>query len=91
MPRILIEVKAYGATGSKMSDIIGDLNTIVREKRHDTTLLFVTDGETWLQRRSDLEKIIDMQNRGQIARIYTTRMSDQLGSDLESLKQEHQL
>ncbi len=45
-PRIIIEVKGYGATGSKMSDIIGDLDAIISGKRHDTALLFVTDGMT---------------------------------------------
>ncbi len=34
LPRIVVEAKGYGATGSKMTDIIGDLDTIIREKRH---------------------------------------------------------
>lgn len=90
-PRILIEAKGYGATGSKMTDIIGDLNIIVREKRHDTTLLFITDGLTWKRRTSDLKKIIAMQNRGQLARIYTTKMVDKFKDDLITLKSEHRL
>jgi hypothetical protein len=53
-PRIIIEVKGYGATGSKMTDIIGDLDAIIDAKRHDSTLLFVTDGMTWKARQSDL-------------------------------------
>jgi hypothetical protein len=40
-PRIVIEVKGYGATGSKMSDIIGDLDAIIEAMRRDTWLLFV--------------------------------------------------
>lgn len=90
-PCILVEVKGYGATGSKMTDIIGDLNTIIRERRHDTILLFLTDGITWLRRLSDLEKIVAMQNQGKIARIYTTKMTHQLSQDLEALKVEHGL
>ena len=39
-------MKGYAATGSKMSDIIGDLDAIIGAKRHDTALLFVTDGTT---------------------------------------------
>jgi len=31
--RILIESKGYGATGSKMTDILGDLHTIIARKR----------------------------------------------------------
>jgi hypothetical protein len=86
-PRIIIEVKGFGATGSKMSNIIGDLDAIIDAKRHDTVLLFVTDGMTWKARLSDLRKIVNRQNEGKIARIYTTRMRDQLAIDLKTLKQ----
>lgn len=85
-PRIVIEVKGYNATGSKMTDIIGDLDAIIDAKRHDTTLLFVTDGSTWTARRSDLRKIVERQNQGKIARIYTMKMADEFLADLQSLK-----
>lgn len=84
-PRIVIEVKGYGATGSKMTDIIGDLDAIIDAMRRDTYLLF-TDGMTWKNRLSDLKKIIDRQNQGKIARIYTTKMRDEFLEDLESLR-----
>lgn len=77
-PQILIEVKAYGATGSKQTDVLGDIARIVEQKRHDTDLLFVTDGVTWKERDSDLRKLVEMQNEGRIARIYTRRMRDTL-------------
>ncbi len=86
-PLIVIESKGYGATGSKMSDIIGDLDAIIEAKRHDTALLFVTDGITWNARRSDLRKIVDRQNKGEISRIYTSKMGEQLRADLMTLKQ----
>ncbi|TLD70567.1 hypothetical protein FEM03_12675 [Phragmitibacter flavus] len=87
-PRILIEVKAYGATGSKQTDVLGDIARIVEEKRHDTVLLLVTDGITWKQRPSDLRKLIRLQNEGKIQRIYTKSMSEELREDLETLKAE---
>lgn len=87
-PRIIIEVKGYAATGSKMTDIIGDLDAIIDAKRHDTALLFVTDGTTWKARLSDLKKIVQRQNQGKIARIYTTKMAAQLKDDLDILKAE---
>lgn len=86
-PRIVIEVKGYNATGSKMSDIIGDLDAIIDAKRHDTTLLFVTDGMTWKARAADLKKIVERQNQGKIARIYTTKMREDFLDDLRNLKQ----
>lgn len=86
-PRIVIEVKGYGATGSKMTDIIGDLDAIIDAMRRDTYLLFVTDGMTWKSRLSDLKKIVERQNQGKIARIYTSTMREEFLADLKSLKQ----
>lgn len=90
-PRIVIEAKGYGATGSKMTDIIGDLEQIMRAKRPDTALLFFTDGLTWKQRKSDLRKIVEFQNSGGITRIYTFAMADQFEKDLIQLKAEYKL
>ena len=41
-PRIVIESKGYGATGSKMTDVLGDIKTIINAKRADTAFLFFT-------------------------------------------------
>jgi len=90
-PRILVEAKGYGATGSKMSDVVGDIDAIVEAKRHDTALLFFTDGLTWKQRQSDLKTLIERQNNGEVARIYTTSMSGQFEADLMTLKAENKL
>jgi len=90
-PHILIEVKAYGATGSKQTDVLGDFERIVRQKRDDTTLLLVTDGVSWMSRANDLRKLIAMQNQGKIARIYTLEMIDDLRTDLVTLKRDHGL
>ena len=90
-PRIVIESKGYGATGSKMTDIIGDIEQIIRAKRPDTALLFFTDGMTWKQRKSDLRKIVEFQNSGGITRIYTYAMAEQFEADLRQLKDEYKL
>lgn len=90
-PGILIEVKAYGATGSKQTDVLGDIARIVEQKRHDTDLLLITDGTTWRARQNDLRKLVTMQNEGLIARIYTRSMGEELERDLRDLKQEHAL
>ncbi len=90
-PRILIEVKAYGATGSKQTDILGDMERIIGKKRHDTTLLFVTDGTTWRARSNDLRKLIELQNQGKIAKIYTSKMFPDLREDLLRLRSEYDL
>lgn len=90
-PRIVIEVKGYGATGSKQTDVLGDLQAIVAAKRPDTTLLVVTDGVTWRQRVNDLRKIVAMQHGGQVARIYTRKMTTAMEEDLVTLRHEHGL
>jgi hypothetical protein len=89
--RILIESKGYGATGSKMTDILGDIRTIIDAKRQDTAFLFFTDGLTWKQRKSDLRKIVEFQNKGDITRIYTFAMAEQFEADLRQLKAEYKL
>jgi DpnII restriction endonuclease len=89
--RILIESKGYGATGSKMTDILGDIRTIIAAKRPDTAFLFFTDGLTWKQRKSDLRKIVEFQNNGDITRIYTFAMAEQFEKDLRQLKAEYGL
>jgi len=70
-PLILIEAKSYGATVWKIDNIIGDVNTIIRVKRHNTSLLMLTDGLTWQACANDLRKLIQRQNEGRIIRIYT--------------------
>ncbi len=90
-PRILIEVKAYGATGSKQTDILGDMARIAEQKRHDTHLLLVTDGVTWKTRINDLRKLVEMQNCGLIARVYTQKMGQDLETDLRELRRDHTL
>ncbi|HEY2133840.1 MAG TPA: DpnII family type II restriction endonuclease [Acetobacteraceae bacterium] len=88
-PRILIESKGYGATGSKMTDVVGDIEKIISAKRADSTFLLFTDGLTWKQRQSDLRKIVHYQNIGDIARVYTHAMADQFEADLRTLKAEY--
>lgn len=90
-PAILIEAKAYGATGSKQTDVLGDISRICAEKRGDTYFLLVTDGTSWRERLNDLRKLIELQNRGEIYRIYTQSMIDELQEDLQTIKQEHHL
>jgi hypothetical protein len=87
-PAIVFEAKAYGATGSKQTDVIGDIEKIIRAKKHNTHFILITDGISWNQRLSDLRKIIKFQNDGFISKIDTLCMLPDLESDLRLLKQE---
>jgi hypothetical protein len=64
---------------------------VVSAKRPDTAFLFFTDGLTWKQRKSDLRKIVEFQNNGDITRIYTYAMAAQFEKDLRQLKAEYKL
>jgi hypothetical protein len=90
-PRIVIEAKGYAATGSKQTDVLGDLKQIIRAKRGDTVLLFVTDGLTWRRRKNDLRKIVALQNEGDVSKIYTRAMANDLTKDLIRLRGEFDL
>jgi hypothetical protein len=90
-PLILIEAKGYGATGSKMTDVVGDANKIIDAKRPDIPFILITDGITWMRRMNDLRKLIKLQNEGSIMRIYTTKMAAQFVADLQQLKAEYGL
>ncbi len=90
-PEIIIEVKGYGATGSKQTDVIGDISRIIQEKRHDSTFLIFTDGVTWKERESDFRKLVAYQNQGYIYRIYTKAMRREFLEDLRLLKEEKNL
>ena len=90
-PVILIEAKGYGATGSKMTDVYGDVNNIINAKRPDVPFILVTDGITWMRRLNDLRSLIKLQNEGHIRRIYTTKMAAQFRDDLIQLKAEYGL
>lgn len=90
-PRLLIEVKAYGATGSKQTDVLGDIRRIIQQKRPDAVFLLVSDGITWRSRSSDLKKLVELQNQGYIYRIYTKLMKAELLADLESFRKEQKL
>lgn len=86
-PQILIEVKAYGATGSKQTDVLGDVSRILDQKRDDTWFFLVTDGVSWKERTNDLRKLVALQNEGRIRKIYTRAMSDELEADIRSLSE----
>lgn len=88
---IIIEAKGYAATGSKQTDILGDMEKIIYALRQNQDFLFFTDGLTWNARKNDLRKIIAHQNEGTIRRIYTYEMADQLETDLIQLRREHEV
>ncbi|HEX28688.1 TPA: hypothetical protein ENG04_01235 [Candidatus Poribacteria bacterium] len=72
-PQIIIEVKGYEATGSKLTDVLGDILKILKAKDPETYFFLVTDGIGWYRRLSDLRHIVAYHHSGEIEMIYTRK------------------
>ena len=84
----LIEIKAYGSTSSKATDVIGDVDAIIEAKRRDAAFLLVTGGIAQKDRPSDLAKIVERQADGRILHIYPMQIRDQFLANLITPKAE---
>lgn len=70
-PKIVIEAKGFEATGSKQTDVLGDVLKIIEAKAPHTYFFLVTDGRGWHNRASDLEKLVKFHTDGEIDMIFT--------------------
>ena len=84
-PQIVIEVKGYEATGSKLTDFLGDILKIKQAKGYHMYLLVVTDGRGWFNRQSDLKRLVDLHRDGTIEMIYTRARLPQLAEDVRRI------
>jgi hypothetical protein len=76
-PKVVIEAKGFEATGSKLTDFIGDILKIAQAKDFHMYFFLVTDGRGWHNRVSDLRKIVEFHDENLIDMIYTrVRLSD---------------
>lgn len=70
-PKIVIECKGYEATVSKLTDFLGDVLKIVQAKDYHMYFFLVTDGRGWHNRVSDLRKIVQHHQNGEVDMVYT--------------------
>lgn len=77
-PKIVIEAKGFEATGSKVTDALGDILKIERARAMHMYFFVVLDGPGWHHRPNDLRNIVQAQNAGRIDMIYTTSRLDEL-------------
>lgn len=84
-PQIVIEAKGYEATGSKLTDVLGDILKILQVKDSGMRFFFVTDGIGWYRRLGDLRRIVEYQQRGEIEMIYTRKTLPQLKEHIKEL------
>ncbi|MDQ6799351.1 MAG: type II restriction endonuclease [Acidobacteriota bacterium] len=81
-PLIVIESKGYEATGSKLTDFLGDVLKIKQAKGYHTYVFVVTDGRGWFNRQSDLKRLVDLHHDNTIEMIYTRARLNQLADDV---------
>jgi len=76
-PKVVIEAKGFEATGSKLTDFLGDILKIGEAKDFHMYFFLVTDGRGWHNRVSDLRKIVEYHHENLIDMIYTrSRLAD---------------
>jgi len=70
-PKIVLEAKGFEATGSKLTDFLGDVLKIGEAKEFQMYFFVVTDGRGWHNRQSDLKKLVEFHEHGLLDMIYT--------------------
>jgi hypothetical protein len=86
-PKIVMEVKGFEATGSKLTDFLGDVLKIGQAKDYHMYFFLITDGRGWFSRKSDLKKLVEFHREGLIDMIYTRARLNDLA---ESVRHIHQ-
>lgn len=86
-PFVVIEAKGFEATGSKLTDLLGDVLKIKDAKDYHTFFFVVTDGRGWFNRQSDLRALVDLHQKGIIDMIYTAARLPQLGEHINEIWQ----
>ena len=84
-PLIVIEAKGYEATGSKLTDFLGDVLKIKQAKGYHMYLFVVTDGRGWFNRQSDLKRLIGLHEKGIVEMIYTRARLSQLAEHVKQI------
>ena len=87
--RIIIEAKAYiSSTGSKQTDVLGDVTKLEPISEKGVPLFMVVDGPMWRRRVSDLEEVFAKRDAGIVEGIHQIRTLPELRSELyESLSE----
>lgn len=84
-PKVVIEAKGFEATGSKLTDFLGDVLKISEAKAYHMYFFVVTDGRGWHNRESDLKRLIGFHHDGLIDMIYTRARLAELGRDVKHI------
>lgn len=84
-PKIVIESKGFEATGSKLTDFLGDVLKIARARETHMYFFLVTDGRGWHNRVSDLRKIVEYHQNGDVDMVYTRARLDDMAAAVKQI------
>ena len=84
-PKIVLEAKRFEATGSKLTDFLGDVLKIVQAKEYQMYFFVVTDGRGWHNRQSDLKKLVEFHEEGLLDMIYTRARLNELADHVKRI------
>lgn len=81
--RIVVAVKGFDSTGSKLGDTVREIEQGSRGRRPDQYYFVLLDGRGWLGRRADLKRIYRLYEDRSVDGLYTREHLDRFRSDLE--------
>lgn len=84
-PKIVLEAKGFEATGSKLTDFLGDVLKIGQAKEYQMYFFVVTDGRGWHNRQSDLKKLVEFHEQGVLDMIYTRARLHELADHVKQI------
>lgn len=84
-PKVVIEAKGFEATGSKLTDFLGDVLKIGQAKGFHMYFFLVTDGRGWHHRASDLRHLVNYHRDDLIDMIYTQQRLGQLAEAVQHI------
>lgn len=79
---IVVAVKGFDSTGSKLSDATREIEQMVESKATRQFVFAVVDGQGWIRRQSDLRRIHDLWSKRVIDGLYTRRQLDDFELEL---------
>lgn len=80
--RIVVAVKGFDSTGSKLSAAVDEIDLMGRKRRPDQYVYAVVDGIGWLNRQADLRRIFEHLQDHRIDGLYTLASLPEFESDL---------
>lgn len=80
--RIVIAVKGFDSTGSKLSAAVDEIDLMGRKRRPDQYVYAIVDGIGWLNRQADLRRIFEHLQDRRIDGLYTLASLPEFESDL---------